>query len=280
MLQRKIKSTIRNIAPELIDKIQIVMGKTDKTYGGEFDTLSQILDKLDIEAFLEFVDIGAGDGYNMSVIYPLSKKFACRGLLIEPNLKHLDRARWLFRNENFQFNSEYTTPYNISKIIAEAGLSKPTYIKIDIDSFDLDLLRGILLNNIRPKVFSIEINELFPPPCKFELKYTGNQTQFSQPLYGCSLQSVSDFANEMNYSLVSLAFNNAFYIDNSLKSIVLSDYNVEIKEIYDSGFLNRDWQKIFPWDVKFEDWFYASPSELYEIIENHKNFDKSSMVLG
>lgn len=279
-LQRKIKSNIRNFAPELIDKIQIVIGKTDKTYGGEFATLSQILDKLDISTFLEFVDIGAGDGYNMSVAFPISKKFACRGLLIEPNLKQLERARRLFRDEDFQFNSEYTTPDNIPTILTEAGFSKPTYIKIDIDSFDLDLLRGILLNNVRPKVFSIEINELFPPPCKFEVKYTGYQVQFSQPLYGCSLQSVTDFANEMDYSLISLAFNNAFYVDNSLKPIGFPDKNVDIKEIYNSGFLNRNWQTLYPWDVKFEDWLYASTSELYKIIENHNSFDRSSMVIG
>lgn len=278
-VQRRFKSRIRTFAPTAIDRLQIALGKQDKTYGGEFSALSQILDSLKISEVIEFVDIGAGDGFNMSIAFPLSKSFVTRGLLIEPNVKQLEFARRIYKNKDFSFCSEFLDPVNISDILKKFGFLNPTYIKIDIDSFDLDLLRGILHSHILPKIFSIEINELFPPPFKFEVKYTGEIVPCTSPLFGCSLQSVLDLATEMNYSLVSLAFNNAFFVYNDSMRGDLKSYNSNPRLLYESGFLNRNWRELFPWNIKYEHWLQASATQLDRLVKKHEGYDEARMII-
>jgi len=278
-VQRKLKSKIRTFAPTVIDRLQIALGRHDKTYGGEFSALAQILDSLKISEVIEFVDIGAGDGFNMSIAFPLSKSFATRGLLIEPNVKQLEFARRIYKNYDFSFCSEFLDPVNISDILKKFGFLNPTYIKIDIDSFDLDLLRGILHSHILPKIFSIEINELFPPPFKFEVKYKGEIVPCTSPLFGCSLQSVVDLATEMNYSLVSLAFNNAFFVYNDSMRGDLKSYNSKSRLLYEIGFLNRNWRELFPWDIKYEHWLKASATQLDRLVKKHEGFDEARMII-
>lgn len=279
-VQRRFKSRIRAFAPTVIDRIQIALGKKDKTYGGEFSALSQILDSLKISEVVEFVDIGAGDGFNMSIAFPISRSFATRGLLIEPNIKQLEFARRIYKNKDFSFCSEFLDPGNISDILKKFGFLNPTYVKIDIDSFDLDLLRGILLSNILPKIFSIEINELIPPPYKFEVKYTGEILPYASPLFGCSLQSVVDLATEMNYSLVSLAFNNAFFVHNNSMGGALKSYNSNSRLLYESGFLNRNWRELFPWNIKYEHWLTASVTQLDSLVKQQEGFDRTRMIVS
>ena len=278
-VRRKIKSRIRTVAPTVIDRLQIALGKQDKTYGGEFSALSEVLHSLDITEAIDFVDIGAGDGFNMSIAFPMSKSFATRGLLIEPNVKQLEFARKIYKDKDFSFCSEFLNPDNVSDVLKSFGFFKPTYIKIEIDSFDLDLLRGILLNKILPKVFSIEINELFPPPFRFEVKYTGEIVPCTSPLFGCSLQSAVDLATEMNYSLVSLAFNNAFFVYNDLMRGNLKSYNLNSQLLYESGFLNRNWKQLFPWDIKYEHWLQASTTQLKSLVKKHLEFDETRMIV-
>ncbi len=278
-VQRKIKSRIRSFAPTVIDRLQIASGKQDKTYGGEFSALSEILDSLDITEAINFVDIGAGDGFNMSIAFPMSKSFATRGLLIEPNVKQLEFARQIYKDKDFSFCSEFLNPSNVSDVLKSFGFFKPSYIKIDIDSFDLDLLRGILLNEILPKVFSIEINELLPPPFRFEVKYTGEIVPCTSPLFGCSLQSVVDLATQMNYSLVSLAFNNAFFVHNNLMRGNLESYNSNPRLLYESGFFNRNWKQLFPSNIEYEHWLQASTTQLDGLVKTHAGFDATRMMV-
>jgi hypothetical protein len=277
--KRRIKAQIRKLAPSLIDHLQISIGKKDKTHGGEFSTLAKILENLRFTGSLEFVDIGAGDGFNMSIAYPLSKSYSCRGLLIEPNNDQLNFARRIYQKKDFHFCSEPVTPNNVSQILRQHDFDSPFYIKIDIDSFDLDVLRGLLASGIRPTLFSIEINELFPPPIKFELRYNGAIENFRPPLFGCSLQCVFEFAREMDYGLVELAGNNAFFASRHYTENYRNLNFMNAREAYESGFLLKDWEKLYPWDIEFKSWLYSSKNELCMKVKSHKDFDVSRMVI-
>jgi hypothetical protein len=225
------------------------------------------------------VDIGAGDGFNMSIAYPLSKSFSCRGLLIEPNNDQLNFARRIYQKREIYFCSEPVTPKNVSQILRQHDFDSPFYIKIDIDSFDLDVLRGLISSGIKPTLFSIEINELFPPPFKFELRYNGEIENFRPPLFGCSLQSVFEFARQMDYGLIELAGNNAFFVSHSYSKDYPNIKFINTREAYEKGFLLKDWEKLYPWDIEFKSWLYSSKNELYEIVKSHKDFDVSRMVI-
>ena len=83
-VQRRFKSRIRTFAPTVIDRLQIALGKQDKTYGGEFSALSQILDSLKISEVIEFVDIGAGDGFNMTLHFLCPSLSSHEGFSLNP----------------------------------------------------------------------------------------------------------------------------------------------------------------------------------------------------
>ena len=45
------------------------------------------------------------------------------------------------------------------------------FLNLDIDSYDLEVMKKILEKNFRPKVISMEINEKIPPPIYFAAKF-------------------------------------------------------------------------------------------------------------
>lgn len=274
-LKRRFKRFIRQAFPNAIDQFQRALGREDKTYADEFTNLRRILELVGSPTEFGFVDIGAGDGFNMSIAWPLMKQFHSHGLLIEPNKIQLEKARQIYKNNlKFSYSSEFLTPMNVSEVILESGFEKAFYIKIDIDSYDLEIMRSIILHGIKPKILSIEINELFPPPVKFEMRYSERQHQTAAPLYGCSIQSVYDFASHHGYILNSLSYNNAFFIlEDFFDGLHGLDSQLPL-EAYRKGFLDCEWKSLFPWDMNYEDWLTKPPSELVSIVKNLPDFEE------
>ena len=279
--RRNLKNFFRQISPNAIDYLQRLLGKRDKTYAGEFSQLKEILIQLGSPKEFKFVDIGAGDGFNMSVAWPLSRQFNATGLLIEPNQFQLNKARNLYKKrQTFSYSSDFLTPVNVFQVISDFGFTDAFYVKIDIDSYDLAIMRSLVLGGIKPKILSIEINELFPPPIRFEMKYIKNQPMSTAPLFGCSLQSVYEFASRNGYFLHSLAFNNAFFVLEDCLDSHTDFRPLSPNEAYEEGFLNREWRDLFPWDVKFEDWLTKSPLELLQVLRGSPDFDESVFLLS
>lgn len=272
------KIHVRKFFGTEIDSLQRIFGRKDKTFAGEFHSLSNILSSIGSPKNFNFVDIGAGDGFNMSVAFPLMKYFDANGLLIEPDEYQLNKAKKLYKNRSgFGFSSEFLTPNNAIETLGHAGFPNPLYIKVDIDSFDLDVIRSLLAHKIRPKIFSIEVNELMPPPVRFEVRYTEGISDIKHPLVGCSLQSAYDLAKSHGYFLHSLAFNNAFFVSDEYLALAFSVSEKSPEDAFEEGFLSREWQKLFPGDIKFRDWFMISPRDLVQIIRELPEFDKRCM---
>ena len=82
----------------------------------------------------------------------------------------------------------------------------------------------------------------------------------------------------MNYSLVSLAFNNAFFVYNDSMRGDLKSYNSNPRLLYESGFLNRNWRELFPWNIKYEHWSQASATQLDRLVKKHEGFDAARMI--
>lgn len=280
-LKRKLKNLIRGISPNAVDQMQRVLGKKDKTYAGEFQALRSILDLFGNPKEFGFVDIGAGDGFNMSIAWPLAKQFHAYGLLVEPNVSQLNKARLLYqKNRNFEFSTEIITPTNVHDTILKHGFGNSLYMKIDIDSYDLEIFRAAVSQGFQPRIISIEINELFPPPVRYEMRYSDELVPIEAPFYGCSLQSAFDFATSNGYLLHTLAFNNAFFVlEDSLERHQVFR-PLSPKDAYCEGFLNRRWSKLFPWDVEYEEWLSKSPKELVQIVRSHPNFNHELLLIS
>ena len=277
MLSRKIKVKVRSLFPDLVDTVQRKLGRKDKSYAGEFGVLREILNSLSIDGPVRFVDIGAGDGYNMSIAYPLSNFFSGEGLLIESNGVLLEKAKSLYKtNKGFCYHNELVSPFNISEIIRNYGFQNSLYIKIDIDSFDLDLLRAILESGIKPRILSVEINELFPPPVIFESRYNPN-AYYTSPFYGCSLQALVNVTAKHKYKLVELAFNNAFLVLHEDFDTHYPFLDQSPIDIFRNGFLQSNWREHFPWHKKHD--FGMPADELVRELRSEKNFSSKFMRL-
>lgn len=280
MLQRRFKSYIRSLSPDLIDRLQRFFGKVDKTYAQEYETLDEILTIIGKPKSFKFVDIGAGDGYNMSIAHPLSVYHKAVGLLVEPNHKLINRAVKLYKSNNsFKFHSGEVTPINVIETLSLYNFSSPLYLKIDIDSYDLDLLREILRGGIRPNVISIEINELFRPPITFEAKYHISKNYIT-PLIGCSLQSAADVLATYGFVLFRLAFNNAFFVKLDLIDGKFENLIMDTVSAYKSGFLEKDWPKYFPWHKKDNYLLFQYPEESISYVKQHPLFDPEFMIIA
>ena len=86
-------------------------------------------------------------------------------------------------------------------------------LKIDIDSFDCDLLATLLTAGLRPKFLALEVNPNVPPPLHFswrfdpaapavDLSINRSEWDWMLPLFGCSLATQAAVAAEFGYGLV------------------------------------------------------------------------------
>jgi hypothetical protein len=107
------------------------------------------------------IDIGASIGVNTDPVYNfiINKQF--RGLCIEGDTT---KVKTLKTKTNFDIYNGYITPLNAINIFETY---KVPYVfdilKIDIDGYDLEVLR-VILQKYKPKIIIAEINEKIPPP--------------------------------------------------------------------------------------------------------------------
>lgn len=275
---KTVKAFLRRHFARIIDYLQIFFGKADKTYAGEFETLQRVLEQINLKKHIKFVDIGAGDGYNMSIAWPLSKSYNARGLLIDANVHDISFAKSLYRRKNFGFYEGLITPQNVVEVIRAHDFEDLNYLKIDIDSFDLEILRSILKDGLLPAVFSIEINEIVPPPVVLECRFSEVHS-YKTPFFGCSLQAAINLALEFDYYCHSLAFNNAFFVKNEIMRTLQSHVFLTADEIYLQGYKSKNWKMLFPWNRNYEDWIESEPDTLIDLMKSHKDFDATRMDL-
>ena len=271
-----LKNWFRNKFPILTNKISILMGMHDRTYGGEYSNLSEILNKLEISQG-SFVDIGAGDGYNMSVTYPLIRK-GWTGILIELDSIEIGKAKTLLKKyQNLIFLNEKIAPNNSVKLIASNLSVDISFMNIDIDSYDLSIFRSVISSKLKPKVISLEINERVPVPIIFEVLYKDPYESISPSFYGCSIQAAYDTAMAEGYFLHSLAYNNAFFIRNDFKHLFPIESKMNVWDIYNIGYIQKeDREELFHWNKEFDKWFYQPPSQVIrEIYDKCHGYEKN-----
>ena len=106
----------------------------------------------------------------------------------------------------------FVNPTNIISVLQAAHVpSHPILLKVDIDSYDVDVALTIL-EMASPIFIFVEINEKIPPPMCYCNRYHPGWARVDNDAYGCSLMGfVNAFASK-GYDLVSVILNDALFV--------------------------------------------------------------------
>lgn len=215
--------------------------------------LKNILDALPKRENKKYViDIGASTGGGPAFEFLINEEFA--GLAIEykeESAKKLDETIKK-TNKNIKVICDKVTPINICEIFEKNGVPEsPDLLKIDIDGYDLSVIREIL-KKYNPKIIIAEINEKIPPPIYFEVKYSDSYEWDYSHCFGFSLQAGKETIEPFGYTVASIiGANNILCIKNGLFKIA----NRSLKEIYETEYSkNVEVLPHFPWNADVHYW--------------------------
>jgi hypothetical protein len=181
-----------------------------------------------------FAEFGVGDGTenNTLILAALGwKGFWVSGEDLKFELEARSRRR-------FSYLRDWITLENI-EALARRGLSEINATSLDLISLDLDgndiyFVEKILASGLRPRVFIVEYNGMFPPPVKFQIAYDPSHRWAGDDYFGASLASFLELFERFSYRLVccnSQAGTNAFFVD-SIHAEAFSDVPNDIRQIF------------------------------------------------
>ena len=212
------------------------------------------------------VDIGASFG-----ISPVSSYFdKYSGLCVECNpdkFVHLCRN---VTNQNIHKHRGFARPDNIEALFQKYNVPKNIDIlKIDIDGYDLELIKTIIEKGYRPAIIIAEINEKIPPPISFQVKYAEDYFWEGNHFYGFSIQAGKDTLEPLGYKIKMIYDNNNIMI---LDSKVFDVPNVDVSEMYRSGYSENDAAlQALPWNRDVHHWtkMVDEPEKLRDTINEY-----------
>jgi len=209
-----------------------------------------------------YVDIGAGDGIDMSNTFELARA-GWAGVCLEGYPLRFAQLAQTYRSlPRVTLVRAYVSPKNVGSLLQGAGVDRSVpVLNLDIDSCDLHVARA-LMEVTRPRLMIVEWNDLFPPPLKFSVswdpEYRWDGGSFFQ---GASLAAWGEFAEEYDYRMTEVR-GQALFLEDSSDPRVLSGKTVD-------GL----WAEHLSGPVK---WITSRPHEL----EHIESLDPSDMELA
>jgi hypothetical protein len=208
--------------------------------------IEDILNKIDTKYF---IDIGSSCHTEESQSELLLNYEGWSGLMFECNYeKHKIQVEKM-TSKNVKVILDKVTPNNILDILEKENVPDNFFLSLDIDGYDYYVLEKIL-SKYNPKLIISEINEKIPPPIKFTVNFNDDIYWTGGHYYGYSISMLEGLLSTYNYKIKSLEYNN----------VILEPGKQEesIEEIYNNGYLNREYRKtLFHYNSDFE--------EIYEI---------------
>jgi hypothetical protein len=218
------------------------------------------------------VDVGASDGLTMSNTHFL---FAggWNGVAVEyypPSFAKL--ATVYASTPGVQLLRCRATPEGIVPLLRGCGV--PTdfdFLSLDIDGYDHFVLDAVLAS-YRPTLICAEINETFPPPVKFTVKYRSDLVWNEDKFFGQSIAKVQELCDRRDYAIVRLEYNNVFLAPRELLAAAKLEA-LTPEAAYRRGYLERpDRLQRFPWNANVEQLHGLAPEEVVAWAERY--FDK------
>lgn len=252
------------------NRLKIV--RKDNSFAGEHQILDETMKSQEITSGY-LVDIGAADGIRQSSTVGFLTDSNWEGTLFEYNPHAFSRLAFLYENsDRVNLAKTKVTPMNVVALFQGFNIPKNfEYLNIDIDSYDLSILRELIDSGCRPKVISMEVNEKFPPNLYFEVLFSPELGWAGDHFFGCSLVAAHESLAARGYELHNLEYNNAIFIDN----LSNNKTDVDLNMIYERGYLNKiDRKKLFPWNENMEilQGMKSSESEIYlhQLFQSYK----------
>ena len=151
------------------------------------------------------VNLGANDGATSDPVAGLFHA-GWSGVAVELEARHAERIHQnLGATKATLFCPQAATPDNIVPMLHDQPTNADfDYLKIDIDSYDCDVLGAILAAGYRPKVIQMETGTI-PPPISFAAHYTDGSDggEYTRPhaqifqAFGCSLTYVEEMLTSL-----------------------------------------------------------------------------------
>lgn len=232
------------------NRLKIV--RKDNSFAGEHSILAETMKKLDIgDGYL--VDIGAADGIRQSSTVGFLSGSNWRGTLFEYNPESFSRLAFLYNDsQRVNLAKVKVTPVNLAPLFEGIGIPERfEYLNIDIDSYDLSILRELIDSGYRPSIISMEVNEKFPPNIYFEVLFSEDHSWNGDHFFGCSLTAAYENLQPRGYELVVMEYNNAIFIDST--SFLSGSLMTDLNKFYRNGYLTKnDRKELFPWNQDME----------------------------
>ena len=247
---KSLRWLIRKNTELLVNRMKIVRG--DNSFANESEAIEQIFGKLLIEEKY-LVDIGAADGIRQSSSAVFLNERGWSGALFEYDPDSFAKLAFLYCDRNdLRLCKTKVTPDNIVGLLQSLEVPRIFgFLNIDIDSYDLTVLREMLKSDFKPLVISMEVNENFPPQLYFEVLYDENHCWQGDHFFGCSLAAAAASLNNLGYSLARVEYNNAIFLREEL--CVELQLPGSLEEAYNQGYLNKKNRiDLFPWNSSME----------------------------
>jgi hypothetical protein len=228
----------------VVNKLKIV--REDNSFANEFKIVENFLDRICRQSGY-LVDIGASNGVNQSSTLKLLINHNYSGALFEFDSKNFAMLAFVYNSRNdICLTKTKITPENIVHLMNGLNIPKTfDFLNIDIDSYDLSILRSLLAGGFKPNLISMEINEIFPPHLEFEVLFDANQNWIGDHFFGCSIASADKVLNNFGYKLAHIEYNNAFFYNKDLQ--IEFDSTRTIDEMYNQGYRDKtDRKSKFP----------------------------------
>lgn len=224
-------------------------GKSSSSFLDEENIIKKYLDHLDLKNKY-CVDMAASDGISSSNTYSLFKE-GWDGIAVELDSTKFAMLAIAYREfQNVNLIKTKILPDNVSSILKSCMCPKEfSLLNLDIDGYDFFVLDK-LLNDFRPSIICVEINENIPPPIKFTVKYDTNHFWSGDHFHGQSISQCYELCKKYNYEIVELHYNNLFIMPQEVNQFE----PLSPEKAYEIGYMNKvDRKEKFPWNSDMED---------------------------
>ena len=214
------------------------------------------------------VDIGASYGVPTDPVFPFISNPIYKGLCIEGST---EKTQTLLHNTRFHICNEFIYPHNIIEVFQRYNVPIDLdVLKIDIDGFDLEVLR-MILSIYKPKMIIAEINEKIPPPILFEIKYKENYAWDESHCFGFSIKSGEQLMTKYEYKILEIfELNNILCINRELCDTLGEDPVNNVSELYRKQYIeNINRYSHLPWNENVNYWLDIKDSKLLKMQIEH-----------
>jgi hypothetical protein len=231
-------------------RLKAAAGAFDSSFAGEAEQIERQLRLLGIHAG-SIVDIAASDGVTLSCTLQYFRRPEWGGLAVELDSSKFAKLAYVYDEfEGVNLARCKVTPLNVVELLRSNSIPIDfELLNLDIDSYDLFVLKAILEGGYRPRLISMEINEKIPPPLFFTVRFDESHGWSGDHFYGCSIVAAAETMANHGYVLALLEYNNAIFVEESCaRSARIESQTAE--DAYNKGYRTRVERKtLFPWNA-------------------------------